>query len=97
PGRVLRGMVSPTGLHGTTWDCGTRRFSCSIVRRRSIPPRHGIAPGHGSCALDVDEAALLAVSPKLGISAVPGCALQGGGVRVMHIGPTHVGMVRSGP
>ena len=74
-----------------------RLFPCGIVLRRSMPPRHGTVPGHGSGALDVDEAGLSAVSPKLGITAVPGCALQGGAVRFMHIGPTHVGMVRSGP
>jgi len=49
------------------------------------------------CVLDVDEAGLSAVSPKLGKTAVPGCAPLGGAARFMHISPTHVGMVRSGP
>lgn len=92
-GQVLRGLVSPMGLRGTTWDCGTRRFSRGIVLQRSIPPRHGTAPGHGSGALDVDEAGLSATSPKLRETAVPGCALQGGAARFRRISPTHVGMV----
>src|SRR5690606_22186784 len=96
-GQVLRGLVSPTGLHGTARDCGTRRFSRGIVLQRSIPPRHGTAPEHESGALDVDEGEQSAASSKLGITAVPGCALQGGAVRFMRISPTHVGMVRSGP
>ena len=95
-GQVSRGMVSPMGLSGTTWDCGTRLFPCGIVPQWLMSPRHGTARGaHEGGALDFGRGGPSAASSKMGKPAAPGCVLQGGTVRFVHIGPTHVGMVRA--
>jgi len=97
PGASSHTAGSPMGLRGTERDCGTRLFPYGIVSRRLIPSRHGAASEYGSGTLGFGRGGLSAVSPKLGITAVPGCALQGATARFMRISPTHVGMVRSGP